>query len=141
MMPGVQPQRPTRTSFRNGASAYAPSTGPSLSGHDIGDWEKSAYENYARLAQSGIRLVVMYYCAHHPRALLADFVQRIDRVYARRPATKGGPGTGTNIANFDVRKMRTLAEFAQEELELSSDLVCRAYESLLSKLKQEIRGL
>ena len=111
---------------------------PLLSGHDIGDWEEAAYDNYARLTRIGIRLVVMYYCAYHPRHLLADFVQRIDRAYRRTPITEGGPGSGTNIVNFDVRKMRTLAEFAETEFDLNPDKVGRAFGALVSRLRQEL---
>ena len=111
---------------------------PSLSNRDIGDWERAAYDNYQRLARVGIRVVVMYYCAYHPRPLLADFVQRIDRTYTREPVTEGGPGSGTIMVNFDVRKLRTLAEFAQEELHLKPDKVRMAYDNLLSRLIQEL---
>ena len=89
----------------------------SIQTENIGVWEDDALENYFRLSQIGVRVVVMYYCSYSSPSVVMDFISVLDRgtVYSDRVRTGTNSGSRTNVANFDVRKFRSLSQFLSDE--------------------------
>lgn len=82
---------------------------------NYGQVEADAWDNYVNLYQAGIKVVIFIYCSYHSRPLLMDyplFTSSLERKHVRKTEI----GSGTDYYNFDMRKMRALHEFLQNEL-------------------------
>jgi hypothetical protein len=112
---------------------------PRLGKEDLGNWEQAAFDNYARLATSGVKTAVMYYCAYHPRQLLCDYVESIqDQVHRFNVRTATRSGSRTPAINFDMKAMRTVEAFLSQEHDLPSDSLVQACTALKRSLAQAL---
>jgi hypothetical protein len=102
---------------------------------DVGQIEAEAYDNYRALADAGIRMALLDYCAYHERLIVCDFVERITPFHKSHVQTATPTGSGTPFINFDLRAMRSLEEFiaAEHGLEL------RQLDPLCARIKQVLQ--
>ncbi len=82
---------------------------------DIGQIEAEAFDNYRALADAGIRMALLDYCAYHERLIVCDFVERITPLHRDRVRTATRTGSRTPFINFDLRALRSLEEFIAAE--------------------------
>lgn len=112
----------------------------------IGQIETLPLENYLKIASSGVRLALLYYCAYSESKLFCEFVDRIKVVHSDVVRTDTVRGSRTPFTNFDLRTMRILSTFMEQEVSGISvqeirDLVAKAVVTLSKDLPQrEERG-
>jgi len=89
---------------------------------NVGQVEADAWENYMRLIDIGINVVLFVYCSYHRRPLLMDF-PRHDFIYRKRQETKyTETGSGTPYYNIDLMKIRSVDRFLEEEFSIPCEV-------------------
>jgi hypothetical protein len=102
---------------------------------DVGQMEAEAYDNYRALADAGVRMALLDYCAYHERLIVCDFVERVTPLHRDQVRTATRTGSRTAFINFDLNAMRSLEEFiaAEHGFEL------RQLETLCARIKQVLQ--
>jgi hypothetical protein len=109
---------------------------PNLRAEDIGQMETDAYENYQRIHSLGVRVVLLNYCAYHPRLLLCDYIERIKVIWQGRVTTNTQTGSRTPFINFYCPSTRDFQEFLAQEHDIH--LNPQIYNAVLEELKDKL---
>lgn len=96
--------------------------------------ESGAWDNYKALAEQGILVVILDYCAYHSWLLVCNHVQKFTPLGRYNVDQSTTAGSGTPLINLDLRKLRTLEEF----LVAAHEMVLEDVEPLCAKAKAEL---
>lgn len=107
-----------------------------LDWQDIGQIEAEAYDNYQALAELGIRVAVLDYCAYHDRLLLCEFVGQFRPLHRDSVRLPTNRGSRTPFINLDLRTLRSLHEFLVDEHALD----VRRTPKLVANAAERLRG-
>jgi len=105
-----------------------------LSKNNIGVVETAAINNYQRLSDLGVKILVVVYCTFNNRLLLVDWENNIIKFFNDKVKIGDGNASFTPFTNIHLDKMKSIKDFMLSEFNIS---ISKDEEDLLIKSIQE----